>query len=88
MIPSLPSPHQLEDDLHAERQRAASAAHKASDEAKRLAAQCLELQREVEAQGREVTRLKVGGWWWVGSSRASWHGHAQQKQQQERQQQE
>ncbi|PRW58913.1 hypothetical protein C2E21_2665 [Chlorella sorokiniana] len=49
---------QLEDDLHTERQRATSAAHKAGDEAKRLAAQCLELQRELEAQGREVTRLK------------------------------
>lgn len=64
--PSLPpSRSQLEDELHAERQRANSAAHKASDEAKRLAAQCLELQRELEAQGREVTRLKVGGGWRV-----------------------
>lgn len=51
---------QLEADLAAERQRAASQAHELGDEGKRLAAQCLELQREVEAQGREATRLKVG----------------------------
>lgn len=45
--------------MHLERQRAASAAIKAGDEAKRVAAQVLELQREVEGAGREVTRLKA-----------------------------
>lgn len=50
---------QLESDVHLERQRAASAAAKAGDEAKRAAAQALELQRELEAAGREVTRLKA-----------------------------
>lgn len=71
LCPALP--HQLEDELHAERQRATSAAHKASDEAKRLAGQVLELQREAEAQGREVTRLKVGG-------SGSFHVHPQSSQ--------
>lgn len=51
---------QLEGDVHAERQRASSQAHKLGDEAKRLGAQCLELQRELESQTKEVARLKVG----------------------------
>ena len=52
---------QLEDDLHAERHKATSHAHKLGDEAKRSAAQCVELQRELEAQGKELTRLKARG---------------------------
>lgn len=51
---------QLEDELHGERQRASSQAHALGEEAKRAAAQCVELQRELAARDKEVTRLKVG----------------------------
>lgn len=49
--------------MHTERQRAASHAHKLGDEAKRLEARCVELQRELEAQAKEAARLKVGCGW-------------------------
>lgn len=45
--------------MHTERQRASSQAHKVGDEAKRLGAQCLELQRELESQTKEAARLKA-----------------------------
>eukprot|EP00887_Chlorella_sp_A99_P000610 scaffold5.g610.t1 len=58
---------QLENDLHGERQAASSHAHKLGDEAKRSAARCVELQRELESQAKELTQLKarraMQGWW-------------------------
>lgn len=63
-------PLQLEEDMHIERQRASSDAHKLGDEAKRLAAQCVELQRELQTQNKEVARLKVGRWVRQGAATA------------------
>lgn len=82
-LPPLSPSHcelQLEDELHADRQRASSQAHKLGDESKRLTAQCLELQRELEAQSKEAARLKVrlGGWRcaWQVSWCGGWGGCA------------
>ena len=44
-----------------ERQRASAQALQLGDEARRLEAQCLGLQRELAEAGKEVARLKVWG---------------------------
>jgi hypothetical protein len=45
--------------VHTERQRASSAAHKLGEDAKRAAAQCVELQRDLAAKEKELSRLKA-----------------------------